>query len=428
MFDRSKIRKVAVIGAGVSGLTCAWLLNKDYDVQVFELDKRPGGHTRTIEIERGADAGTGVDVGFIVMNDKTYPGFHALLKELSVSWRWSDMSFGFEDKQTGFSFAGRGFRGLFGKMSDLLEKRRWSLYFEIVRFSKLANKALLNGMAKQLTMQEFCEHVRLSEDVIRSYILPMGAAIWSCPAELILKFPAEYFLGFFKNHGLLSLKDRPRWQTVVGGSHAYVKKITAALEGKLHLSSGVKLVSREQESVKVVTENGAVEFFDAVIFACHANQVLPILADPSDEEKQVFQNWRYERNEICLHTDTSILPENPNYWASWNFIRDHKAQQPLLRVTYDMNRLQGLNTQHRYLVSLNCGSMIKEECKLAVFEFDHPHYDFSSLASQASIPKLNGQRQTWYCGSYCGYGFHEDAVQSALRVCNDFGCFLKYQS
>jgi predicted NAD/FAD-binding protein len=428
MFDHAKVKKIAIIGAGVSGLTCAWLLNKNYEVQIFELERRAGGHTKTIQIDGGPDAGTGVDVGFIVMNDKTYPGFHALLKELAVEWRWSDMSFGYEDKQTGFSFAGRGFQGLFGKASDLIEKRRWQLYFEILRFSKAANNALINGMAKQLTMQEFCEHVRLSKDVLRSYILPMGAAIWSCPADLILNFPAEYFIGFFKNHGLLSLKDRPRWQTVVGGSHAYVKKITAALDNKLRLGSAVRLVERNQDGVKITIENNTVESYDAVIFACHANQVLPLLAAPSDGERTAFQDWRYERNEICLHTDISILPDNPNYWASWNFIRDDHSEQSLLRVTYDMNRLQGLKTQERYLVSLNCGNMIKEERKLAVLDFEHPHYDFSSLASQAAIPLLNGQQQTWFCGSYCGYGFHEDAVQSALRVCNDFGCTLKYQS
>jgi predicted NAD/FAD-binding protein len=418
----SGLKNIAVVGSGVAGLTTAWLLSKKYAVTLYEREARIGGHTYTVSVDEDGSE-IPVDAGFIVLNNKTYPGMHALLAALGVPWRWSDMSFGFQDPQSGFAYAGRGLYGLFGSISDAFELKRWRLYGEILKFSKVGLRSITNGLAPQLTMRELLDMHRFSKELIEFYVLPMGAAIWSCPSEQILDFPAEYFLRFFKNHGLLAFKDRPRWQTVVGGSHSYVKKILASIPATVLSNDTVTQVQRSANEVLVTSTSGQKKF-DAVVFACHADQVLPILADPSEQEVSVFKNWKYQANSVCVHTDINILPSNPRYWASWNFKQEASADEPILRVTYDLTRLQGLTAKQRYLVSLNCDHLINASNKITQFYFEHPHYDFNSVVSQKLLPTLNGTMNTWYCGSYHGFGFHEDAIQSALRVCHDFGCSL----
>ncbi len=420
--EAKSLKNIAIIGSGVAGLTAAWLLSKKYAVTLYEREDRIGGHTYTVSAnEDGTEVP--VDAGFIVLNDKTYPGMHALLAALGVPWRWSDMSFGFQDPQSEFAYAGRGLSGLFGGVADLLELKRWRLYGEILKFSKVSLRAITNGLAPQLTMRELLEMHCFSRELVEFYVLPMGAAIWSCPSEQILDFPAEYFLRFFKNHGLLALKDRPRWQTVVGGSCSYVKKILASMPTTVLASEAVTQVQRNINEVLVTSKSGQKKF-DAVVFACHADQVLPILVDPSEQEISAFKNWKYQANSVCVHTDVSILPKNPRYWASWNFKQEPSTAEASLRVTYDLTRLQGLTAKQRYLVSLNCDHLIHPSAKITQFYFEHPHYDFNSVISQKLLPTLNGTMNTWFCGSYHGFGFHEDAIQSALRVCHDFGCSL----
>ena len=414
--DFSK-QRVAVIGGGVAGIVAAYLLQDRHQVSLFEQNDYLGGHTNTIEISTGPDAGMAIDTGFIVLNDATYPLFQMFLARLGVETRVAEMSFGFQCQQTGLIYAGNDLNGLFAQRSNLLRPRFYRFLLEIARFSHKAKKDLAASTVPQVTLGDYLRQGNFSQYMVDHYLLPMAAAIWSTPALQTADFPAEAFLRFFNNHGLLSFRNRPKWKTVVGGSHAYVKAFRQVFKGHVQLNAGVKQIFRTPEGALLEFADGETQQFEQVVIACHADQALRLLGDPSSEEERLLSPWRYQLNHTVLHTDASLLPKQKSAWAAWNFTRtaEHSDLQPVY-VSYYMNRLQGLTAKRDYCVTLNRQRQFRPGTVIAEFDYMHPQYSFDSLATQAELPQLNGQRNSWFCGSYFGYGFHEDAVRSAVAV------------
>ena len=415
-------KAVAVVGAGVAGIVSAHELAKaGWDVVLFERNAYVGGHTSTVRVPSGPDAGVPVDTGFIVMNDRTYPNFHRFLAELDVKWRWSDMSFGYYDANTGLQYAGTSLTGLFAQPLNLASPRFLGLIRQLARFGSEARRDLEAGTLSGLTLGAYLCERGYSRFFVDHYAAPMGAAIWSTGLDEMLSFPAETFVRFFKNHGLLALADRPRWQTVVGGSRAYVDAFLARFPGRVIQDAPVEHVRRESGGAVVTARGREPERFDRVVIAAHADEALALLADPSQDEKRLLGAWSYQRNRTVLHCDESFLPPNRRARASWNYRREKGEDgSGAVSVTYHMNRLQGLDARREYLVTLNPRSEPRAGSVVREFLYMHPTYNFASLRAQAGLPGLNGVRATWFCGSYFGYGFHEDAVKSALAVAADF--------
>jgi predicted NAD/FAD-binding protein len=423
--NRNQGQKIAVIGGGVAGIVAAHLLQQRHDVTLFEQNDYLGGHTHTIEITDGPDAGLAVDTGFIVLNDATYPLFRKFLAQLGVEARVSEMSFGFQCHRTGLVYAGTDLNGLFAQRSNLFSPGFYRFLLEIVRFCKQAQQDLDRDDIAQITLGEYLARGGYSSALIDNYLVPMAGAIWSTPAMQIHDFPAGPFLHFFRNHGLLALRDRPLWRTVVGGSYAYVKAFARDFSGKLHLEQPVRKIKRNQGQVQLIFDDGSSQNFDQVVIATHADQALRLLQDPSEREQQLLSPWQYQLNKTVLHTDASILPTRKHAWAAWNFTREarEKEDRPVY-VTYYMNRLQGLKAHKDYCVTLNCGEAFKPETVIAEIDYHHPLYSFDSMATQSKLAQLNGYNRTYFCGSYFGYGFHEDAVRAGVEVAKGFGLEL----
>ena len=412
--ERPVRKRVAVIGAGVAGLTAAHLLSRDADVTLFESGGYAGGHTNTVTIPSGPDAGLAVDTGFIVMNERNYPRFTRLLAELGVATQPSDMTFGYHDERTGLQYAGTGLAGLFARRRQLLSASFLRLLSDIARFNAATLRALHEGRLAGLTLGVHAESLGLSPQLREAYLYPMTAAIWSAPLAGAAAFPAEAFARFFANHGLLTLHDAPQWRTVAGGSQTYVRALLARFRGTLRLSAAVAQVRRMEGAVSVRVTDEAAQTFDHVVFATHADVTLRLLGDASAQERRLLGVWRYARNHTVLHTDVRVLPPRRAAWASWNYAREAGAAGDApVSVTYHMNRLQRLVAQQQYCVTLNRRAPVDPRRVIAEFEYMHPQFDFPAMDSQKELPLLQGVRHTWYCGSYFGYGFHEDAVRSA---------------
>jgi predicted NAD/FAD-binding protein len=372
----------------------------------------------------GPDAGTALDMGFIVFNDRTYPAFTRLLTQLGVTSRYSEMSFSFHSPKTNVEYAGTNLRSLFARPTSLFNPSHWRMLLDIIRFNRCALRDLQSSALEELTLGGYLATRGYGQGFRENYLLPMGAAIWSTPIKGMMGFPAAAFLQFFKNHGLLTIDDRPRWQTVLGGSHSYVKALENRWNCQVILGARIRKVFREP-AVRILLEDGSGMHFDKVVIATHADEALILLGDPSLEESLWLGNWTYQKNLTCLHTDSSFMPRSRQAWASWNYRRDEDTGGgTALSVTYDMNRLQGLKTVRSYFVTLNPQKTIEDQCMISQVEFTHPVYTFESLKSQKELPRLNGLRNTYFCGSYFRFGFHEDAVQSALAVGKAFGAEL----
>lgn len=416
------MRDIAIIGAGAAGLTAAWLLDRAYRVTVFEKNDYLGGHVRTITLSDGPDTGVPVDTGFIVMNDRNYPTLIRMLNRLGVSAQKSDMSFSFTDEDTGQCYSSDIWRGLFARRRNVVSLRFWRLLVDIQRFYRRAKQDLARGTVGTDSLGDYLRRGKFSETFVNEHIVPMGAAIWSTPPGQILEFPARTFLQFFRNHGLLELENRPQWMTIVGGSHAYVKKIAQGFHGTLCKKTAATSVRREKGKVRIHLADGSAPCFDAVVIATHADEALALLADPDEREQALLGAWRYAKNKIELHTYAEAMPPLKDAWASWNYIRESGGNaDALASVTYWMNRLQSLTTRQQYFVSLNRRGSIPAEARIAAFADAHPTYTSASIATQQDLPVLNGARNTFFCGSYFGYGFHEDAVKSGAAVARHFG-------
>lgn len=408
---------IAVIGAGVAGLTAAWRLRKDANVLVFEKNDYIGGHTRTLTVPDGPDAGTAVDTGFIVMNHRNYPHFTRLLEEWEVDLEDSDMSFSYHDEVTGYDYAGNGLRGVFPTPGRLLDSSHWTLLKELRRFGTVGSEALENGSAASQSLGDFLDRHAFSALFRDRYLFAMGAAIWSSPPEKLRDFPAEPYLHFFANHGLLTLKNRPQWRVVSGGSQTYVRKVLSLLEAEIHTGETPERIFRTSEGVDLCFSDGRKLQVDQVVIGAHTDQALQLLGDADEEEQNLLGAWTYQPNEVVLHTWEKVMPRHRACWSSWNFAREQQFEATApVSVTYWMNRLQNLKTERNYLVTLNRVGEIPEEQIIDRTVLDHPQYDRAAMETQQPLRERNGTRNTWLVGSYFGYGFHEDAVNSAVEA------------
>jgi predicted NAD/FAD-binding protein len=424
--DASREREsVAVVGAGVAGLTAAWLLQRKYRVELFERNPYAGGHTRTVTVEDGPDAGTPVDMGFIVMNHRNYPVLTRVFEQLDTDLGDSDMSFSYRCDATGYTYAGTNVAALFARAGNLLNREHWRMLGDIIRFNRAATQQVEEDTLNGDTLGQYLEKGKFSTAFANHYLLAMGSAIWSAPQHEMLDFPARPFIHFFHNHGLLTLGDRPQWRYVRGGSHTYVRSMLNTFQGSLHTEAAPRSVRREGGGVVLRLKDGAERRFDHVVIGTHADEALALLEDPSGPERELLGAWRYQPNEAILHTEEAVMPGTKKAWASWNFLRPENADAAHpVSVTYHMNRLQRLQTQQEYFVSLNLGSHVPTSRRLTTITFTHPLYTFASLATQDRLANLNGVNSTYYCGSYFGYGFHEDAARSGVQVAEQMGVSL----
>ncbi|SDO10807.1 Predicted NAD/FAD-binding protein [Pseudomonas arsenicoxydans] len=410
---------IAIIGSGISGLTSAYLLNRSHEITLFEASDRLGGHTHTegVSVDGQRHA---VDMGFIVFNDWTYPNFIRLLGQIGVGFKPTQMSFSVTDPDSGLEYNGNTLNSLFAQRRNLLSPGFWGMLRDILRFNKQASRDLDEGrIAVDITLDQYLKANGYGERFILHYIVPMGAAIWSMSMADMLGFPLQFFIRFFKNHGLLSVNNRPQWQVIEGGSSAYIKPLTASFKENIRLNCPVTRVERDEEGVVIHSAAGS-ERFDKVVFACHSDQALKLLAKPSDAESSILGALPYADNEVVLHTDTRLLPVRKLAWASWNY-RLGGPGHTRAAVTYDMNILQGIQSETTFCVSLNQSAGISPGNVLAKTNFAHPQYSLAAVAAQNRWEELDGAQHTWYCGAYWASGFHEDGVVSALRVARAFG-------
>jgi predicted NAD/FAD-binding protein len=413
---------IAVIGAGVSGLVAAALLHDaGHDVQVYEAGAYAGGHTNTIRVDGPGGPGTlDVDTGFIVFNDRNYPNFERLLDRLGVASQPSDMSFGVGDAEGDFEYASTSPNGLFAKRAHLASPRFHRMMLDVRRFQREA-RALL-GSDHDPSLGAWLEEQRFSRDFIDRLIVPQAAAVWSAPPDRMWSFPARFLIQFFANHGMLDLRDRPRWRVVRGGSRRYVEALTAPFAQRIALRAPVTALQRDDDGVTVTVHDRAPERFDHVVLATHADQALAILgAGATRAERELLRLFPYQPNEAVLHTDRGLLPRRRRAWASWNYhLTDAPAGRPT--VTYHMNRLQSLRSDTEWCVTLNRTEAIDPAAIVRTIQYAHPVYTLEGARAQARVGEISGGRgRTHFCGAYWGWGFHEDGVVSALRVARELG-------
>ena len=415
----------AVIGSGIAGLSAAWLLSKRHEVTLFEQDARTGGHGNTVFAATRSGT-TPVDTGFIVYNTQSYPNLIALFEHLSVPTARSDMSFAVSLDGGRYEYSGTGFQGLFGQRANLAKPSHWRMLFDIRRFFADAPRLLTMETINGLSLGDYLSAGGYSRAFIQRHILPMAAAIWSASPQDILSFPVAAFVRFFANHGLLQVRDRPEWRTVAGGSRVYVERMLSDFQG--HVATGKQAVQirRGPRDVAITFADGETETYAGCIIATHADQALGMLADPDPLERSLLGAFRYQSNRAVLHSDAAVMPRRRKVWSSWNYLgRDNaavsasSAQGPC--VTYWMNRLQPLGDAEDLFVTLNPDRLIAADRKLATFDYAHPVFDASAMTAQRSLWALQGRRRTWFCGSYFGFGFHEDALQAGLAAAEHAG-------
>ena len=406
--------KIAIVGAGVSGLVCAHLLSRAHDVTLFEADGRPGGHAHTVRVDL-ADGSFDVDTGFLVYNERNYPGLVALYDDLGVTTKSSDMSFGVRDEASGLEWKGTSVDTVFAQRRNLVRPEFWRMLADVARFNRLA-RAQLDGPADAgRSLGDLLDTGRWSPQFLDWYLIPLGSSIWSADPSTFLDIPAVTFARFFENHGLLDHGNQPAWRTVDGGSKRYVDAILGRLGRRVHLDEPVTKIRRGPDEVEVHTAAGPAHF-DQIVVAAHSDQALDLLSDPSPVEREVLGAIRYQPNRATLHTDRRLLPSNRRAWASWNYHR--LADRPSrTTLTYRLRSLQGIPSTQELLVTLNRDDTIDPAAVLGTFDYAHPVYDGAAIAAQACHEELNGRNRTWFAGAYWGYGFHEDGVQSARTVC-----------
>jgi predicted NAD/FAD-binding protein len=414
-------RHIAVIGAGIAGLAAAWLLKGRHEVKVFERNGHLGGHSNTIEVESGP-AALGVDTGFVVYNERNYPHLTRLFRHLGVETRPTDMSFAASVDDGRVEYAGSDLNTLFAQRGNLVSPAYWGMLRDVLRFNRDARRSLRTGDAEGLSLGAYLARGGYGTRLADHYLLPMAAAIWSCPTRTMRDFPAVSFLHFFRNHGLLDLVDRPQWRTVVGGSRRYVERLCADLPGSAHAGTPVVRVQRASAGVRVLTADGADHVFDAAVLACHADEALRLIDSPRPAETAVLSKFGYQENRTILHSDATLMPRHRRVWSSWNYLAATGASgTERVSVSYWMNRLQGLPGSRQFFVSLNPLREPRPESVVAELSYHHPVFDAEAMRAQGLLGQLQGRDRLWFCGSYAGYGFHEDALASAVEVARLLG-------
>ena len=422
--------RIAIIGSGISGLTAAYLLNREHDITLFEAADRLGGHTATIDVQEG-DKAIPVDTGFIVFNDWTYPNFIKLMEQLGVENQPTDMGFSVSAPASDcgthreFEYAGNNLNALFAQRRNLLDGGHWRMLRDIVRFNRDAVADWKEGaLDEATTLGSYLTTNGYSSEFASRYLVPMGSAIWSASMARMLDFSVDFFVRFFYNHGLFNLFNRPQWRVIKGGSRSYIEPMIQGFKDRICLSSPVQCVVRKGEVVHLEyrASDGTInsEAFDQVIFACHSDQALQILGDADANESEVLGQIPYESNSVVLHTDESLLPKRRSAWASWNYrLQGDDAVLPAL--TYNMNILQRLDTQKTYCVTLNADHLIDPQKVVGRYEYAHPQFSVQGNSAQGRWGEINGVKRTWFCGAYWANGFHEDGVVSAIRVARALG-------
>jgi predicted NAD/FAD-binding protein len=419
--------KIAIIGSGISGLTAAYVLNQQHDIVVYESADRLGGHTATIDIEY-EEKSYAIDTGFIVFNDWTYPNFKKILKQIGVDYQPTTMGFSVTCENTGLEYSGGSLNTLFAQRRNLLNIQHWRMIRDILRFNKESLSDVdSGGEYLEMTLGEYLTKKNYSDAFMDNYLIPMGAAIWSATTKVMKGFPLQFFVRFFRNHGLLSIKDRPQWHVIKGGSRSYIEPLVSGFKDSIRLSSGIKEITRNESNVTITTVHGDTEIFDQVVIASHSDQALSMLTDPSEQEKAVLGAIAYQPNEVVLHTDTALLPQRKSTWSSWNYriLKEQVSSPDALPVlTYDMNILQSIDSNTTFCVTLNKTDAIDPKKILGVYEYSHPVFSMEAIAAQQQWSTINGVNNTWFCGAYWANGFHEDGVVSALKVTERLGATL----
>ncbi|MBB5373431.1 NAD(P)/FAD-dependent oxidoreductase [Acidocella aromatica] len=407
MEQMTERRRIAVVGAGISGLACAWLLSQRHDVTLFEAEPRLGGHSHTVEVD-----GVPVDTGFIVYNEPAYPNLTALFAHLGVATRGTDMSFSVSLRDGALEYAGSNLAGLFAQPANALRPRFWAMLRDLLRFYRAAPGHA--GALGEMSLGAYLRQGDYGEAFLRDHLYPMVAAIWSCPAGAAAELPAMAFIRFCETHGLLQLANRPQWRTVRGGSREYVARLREAFQGRVRMGEEVQAVRRQADGVELLTSTGPWRF-DDVVLACHADDAFALLADPSPAEREVIGAFRTTRNETVLHTDQTAMPRRRAAWAAWNYTGGKED----VAVTYWMNRLQHLPGDRQWFVTLNSPRPLS--CAVLRQSFTHPVFDVAALRAQARLWEVQGVCRTWFCGAWWGAGFHEDGLQAGLAVAEALG-------
>lgn len=408
--------RIAVIGSGISGMGAAYLLSREHEVTLYEKASRIGGHTRTVVVDYDG-LSIPVDTGFIVFNKPNYPHLTGLFDHLGVAYEKSDMSFGISVDGGKREWSAQTMATIFGQPSNLLRPRFWRMLADVKRFFAHAETAL--EKPDSYTLGNLLDDLQLGEAFREDFLLPMAGAIWSCPTATMLDYPAATFVRFFKNHGLLTVSDQPQWHTVTGGSQEYIRLLTRPYADNIHTDAEVVGVTRDAYSARVRVASGAEERYDHVVFASHADETLALLDDASDEERRILGAFKYQPNHMYLHADARFMPKRRRCWASWIYLRDSRKEENAIAVSYWMNQLQNIDHDYPLFVTLNPAE--RPERVFDEHVFAHPVFTPEAIAAQHAIPALQGERNTWFCGAYQRYGFHEDGLWSAVRVAEQFG-------
>lgn len=419
------MRRLAVVGAGIAGLSMAWLARDDFEVVLYEAADRLGGHADT-QLVRVDGTEVAVDTGFIVLNDRNYPNLEGFFRALGVATHDSDMSFAVSIGDGALEYGGANLGQMFAQKSNVVRPRFWRMIQDILRFNREA-PALLEG-GNDETLGDYLDRRGYRPGFVEDHLLPMGAAIWSASVADMRDFPARSFVRFFHNHGLLTINDRPQWKTVTGGSREYVAKVRAVLGARVRLGAAVRSVVRGAEGMRVVTDTGE-QTYDQVVLACHADQALGMMAAPSARERAVLGAVKFRDNRAVLHTDVALMPKRRAVWSAWNYMaRDSGDHSRGISVTYWMNALQGMKTARPLLVSLNPLVEPDPALVLAVREYAHPQFDAGAIAAQEALPGIQGVDRLWFAGAWTGWGFHEDGIASAVRIAAALGLAVPWSA
>ena len=410
--------RLAIIGTGIAGLGCAHFLYDRFDLTIYEENDYVGGHTNTVTLREG-DREVSLDTGFMVFNHATYPNLCRLFRELHVETKKTDMSFSVQHVPMNLEYNGGSLNLLFGQRRNILRPRHWRMLMAIDRFNKEAVPALGDPRFERMSLREYVDARGYGDEMFDFYLVPMGSAVWSTPPEKMENFPAVTLLRFWHNHGFLGLDTQHQWWTVCGGSKSYVAKMTPPFRDRINMGRKAVRVARTGAKALVTDECGGTETFDKVILACHGDQALPLLADPTEDEARLLAKFRYQPNIATVHTDTKFMPKTRRCWASWNYrIEAGPNGEVIPQTHYWMNRLQGVSEREDYFVSLNCHESVSPEKVLQRIEYEHPLFDGEAIAAQKELPALNlisPSQNTYYAGAWFKYGFHEDGFTSGLE-------------
>jgi predicted NAD/FAD-binding protein len=409
------MERVAIVGTGIAGMMAAWLLHDKYDITVFEKKNYIGGHTHTVEVDEDGTK-IPIDTGFIVFNKSNYPNLLKLFQKLEVAYKPTNMSFSVQQLQQDLEYNGSGFNGIFGQRKNLVKPSFYKMLNDIVRFNKQSIAVLDDPSYDDYSLKDYVTEMKFSKQFTENYLLPMNSAIWSTPPEESMNFPLVTLVRFFRNHGLLGVNSHFQWFTVDGGSWKYRDKLIKPFMDKIRVNSEVTHVERSGEGVQLKTINGETHQFDKVIMAGHADQTLKTLKNPNTDELQLLSKYRYQPNKVTLHTDERIMPRRKRIWSAWNYRIEKINGSWTTSTVYNMNILQHVSDKQNYFLSVNDAGIVDPEKVIREFEYDHPIFDIPVIEAQKKLPELNDEGRIFYCGSYFGYGFHEDALKSGIAA------------